>query len=142
MINAPGKTILFVCTGNSCRSQMAEGFARVMLPEGWTVMSAGTIAAGIHPLTVEAMREAGIDISDQYSKTLEDIPEERVDHVVTLCGDARERCPIFPNAREREHWPIEDPIRTAHAPEGRDVFRRVRDEIRSRVKELSTRLRG
>lgn len=136
------RTLLFVCTGNACRSQMAEGLARKMLPAGWTVISAGAIAAGVHPLTVAVMREAGIDISGQHSKTLGEIPLEKVDHVVTLCGDARDRCPIFPNARAKEHWSIEDPIGAARSPEALGVFRRVRDEIRSRIEELVELLKG
>lgn len=142
MTDINGKTILFVCTGNSCRSQMAEGFARMLLPKGWRVLSAGTIAAGIHPLTIEAMREAGVDISGQYSKTIGEIPADEVDRVVTLCGDAREHCPVFPNAKAREHWPIEDPIWAAGTPDPMPVYRRVRDEIRRRMEELAERIGG
>ena len=136
------KTILFVCTGNSCRSQMAEGFARKTLPGGWRVFSAGTIAAGIHPMALEVMREAGVDISRQSSKTIDEVPVKEVDHVVTLCGDAHERCPIFPNARSKEHWPVEDPNMATNAPDAMAVFRRVRDDICQRVAELADRIGG
>ena len=138
----PTKAILFLCTGNACRSQMAEGFARTMLPAGWKVYSAGTIAAGVHPLTVQAMREAGVDISKQRSKTIEAIPAVEISHVVTLCGDARDRCPVFPRAAEREHWPIDDPISAAGGADARETFRRVREEIRRRVEDLVKRLEG
>jgi arsenate reductase (thioredoxin) len=135
-----GKTILFICTGNSCRSQMAEGFARKILPKSWRVFSAGTIAAGIHPLTIEAMKEAGVDISAQHSKAIGEIPMKEVDHVVTLCSDAHERCPVFPNARSKEHWPVEDPNSATNGPDAMAAFRRVRDEICQRVEELADRL--
>ncbi|HPQ81990.1 MAG TPA: arsenate reductase ArsC [bacterium] len=132
--------ILFVCTGNSCRSQMAEGFARAMLPDGWKAMSAGTIAAGVHPLAIEAMKEEGIDISGQRSKSLKEIPRSEIDRVVTLCGDAHEHCPIFPNAKSVEHWPIEDPVYATASPDPMPVFRRARDDIKKRMSELADRL--
>ncbi|HPM41558.1 MAG TPA: arsenate reductase ArsC [bacterium] len=132
--------ILFVCTGNSCRSQMAEGFARAMLPKGWQVMSAGTIATGVNPLAIKAMHEVGIDISGQSSKSLDSIKIDEIDRVVTLCGDAHEHCPIFPNAKSVEHWPIEDPVYAETKPDPMPVFRRVRDEIRERMEELADRL--
>ena len=134
------KSILFLCTGNACRSQMAEGFARAVLPAGWKVYSAGTIAAGVHPLTIETMREAGVDISKQYSKTVDAIPIDEISYVVTLCGDARDRCPIFPRAATKEHWPIEDPISAAGGADARATFRHVREEIRLRVEELARHL--
>lgn len=130
------KIILFVCTGNACRSQMAEGFARKMLPEGWRALSAGTIASGVHPMAIEVMREVGIDISGQYSKTLNEISIEKVDRVVTLCGNAREHCPVFPKAIISDHWPIEDPIYATHLPDALKIFRRVRDAVGSRIEEL------
>lgn len=136
------RTILFLCTANSCRSQMAEGFAREILPEGWRVFSAGTIAAGVHPRTIQAMREAGVDITGQHSKALFEIPLEEVDHVVTLCGSARDRCPVFPAAREQEHWPIEDPLSCGSSADPLKPFRRARDDIRKRVEELAARLAG
>ena len=134
------KTMLFLCTGNACRSQMAEGFAREMLPAGWQARSAGRVAAGVHPLTVEVMQEAGVDISQQYSKTVGALPIDEIDYVVTLCGSAQEHCPVFPKAVAREHWPIEDPIAAAGDGDVRDVFRRVRDDIRRRIQDLARRL--
>lgn len=137
-----GKAILFMCTGNACRSQMAEGFARAIFPDDWKIYSAGTIAAGLHPLTVEAMREAGVDISRQYSKTIEAIPVDELNCVVTLCGDARDRCPASLTRHSCEHWPIEDPTRLAGIRDPMPAFRRVRDDIRRRVEELAERLKG
>jgi arsenate reductase len=134
------KSILFLCTGNSCRSQMAEGFARNMLPNNWLVYSAGTIAAGLHPLTIEVMKEVGVDISSQYSKTIDEIPIEDIDCVVTLCGDARDNCPVFPKDIAKEHWPIKDPIRDIGKPTVMESFRQARDEIKRRVEDLLTRL--
>ena len=142
MIASKEKTILFICTGNSCRSQMAEGFARKILPGTWRVYSAGTIAAGIHPLALEAMKEAGVDISKQSSKTLDEVPVTQVDHVVTLCGDAHERCPVFPKATSKEHWPVEDPNMATGSPDPMKVFRRVRDDICQRIAELADRIGG
>jgi len=136
------KSILFLCTGNACRSQMAEGFARAMFPKEWKIYSAGTIAAGLFPQTVEAMREAGIDISGQYSKTIDSVPVGEIDYVITLCGDARESCPIFPKKVEKEHWPIKDPARDIDKPNELESFRNVRDDIKARVEGLAKRLKG
>jgi arsenate reductase len=131
------KEVLFLCTANSCRSQMAEGFARSLAPKGVRVYSAGTEPRQIHPLAVKAMKEQGIDISDQRSKGLEAVPLEKIDVVVTLCGEAAERCPALPKKTEHLHWPLPDP---ALAQGAEDVvlktFRAVRDEIRVRVEEL------
>lgn len=132
-------TILFVCTGNACRSQMAEGFAKGMLSD-WQVLSAGTIAAGVNESAKKVMHEIAIDISDQYSKSVDEIPIAQVDYVVTLCGDARERCPTFPNAKAKEHWPIDDPIYSCGTDREMEEFRRVRDEIRGRLEVLAKKL--
>ncbi|MBA7539692.1 Arsenate reductase [subsurface metagenome] len=126
------KGILFLCTGNSCRSQMAEGFARKMLPKNMEILSAGLELKGVHPMAVKVMQEIGVDISHQKSKNISEIPIDKIDLVVTLCGDAAERCPIFPGKVERIHWEIEDPAKA----QGSDkeiaiVFRKVRNKIRS-----------
>ncbi len=132
--------ILFLCTGNSCRSQMAEGFARKYLP-GADVWSAGTHPAQcVHPLAVQVMQERGIDISTHRPKTVSDVPLP-VDYVITLCGEAAEECPAFPGARQTEHWNLPDPARaTGTDDEVLQVFRSVRDEIDRRVQELAQRL--
>ncbi|MBI4544459.1 MAG: arsenate reductase ArsC [Gemmatimonadetes bacterium] len=133
--------LLFLCTGNSARSQMAEGFARHFAPPGVQVHSAGVEPAGVNPRAAAVMREEGIDISGQWSKGLEHLALADVDMVVTLCGDAAERCPVLPREVERRFWPLRDPARA----EGGDeevtrVFREVRDEIRERVRRLCTEL--
>ena len=124
--------VLILCTGNSCRSQMAEGFLREAAGDSLDVASAGSDPSGyVHPLAVEAMREAGIDISSGDSKNMNQFLDRDVETVVTVCGNADQACPDFPGQINRYHWPFDDP---AHA-EGTDeekmaVFRRVRDEIR------------
>jgi len=116
---------------------MAEGFARAFAPDYVKVFSAGTMAAGVHPLSIEAMREVGIDISHQTSNTIDEIPREEVDIVVTLCDDAAKRCPLFPGEVRRIHWPIKDPILSVGSTEERLAdFRRARDEIRELVRGL------
>lgn len=133
------KSILFLCTGNSCRSQIAEGFARAMFSNEWKIYSAGTMAAGVSLLAIEAMKEIGIDISGQYSKTLDAIPIDEIGYLVTLCNDARISCPVFPRAVFNEHWPIVDPI-TVTEGDPREVVRRTRDEIKRRMEDLLKRL--
>lgn len=131
--------ILFLCTGNSCRSQMAEGFARALRPE-LTAFSAGVVARGLDPLAVEVMAEAGVDISGQTSKRLEELSEETFDYVVTLCGHAKEHCPFFPGRTRRVHKGFDDPPELARSAADRtetmQVYRRVRDEIRDWVMGL------
>ena len=136
------RQLLFLCAGNSCRSQMAEGFARRLAPPGVKVYSAGTAPKPIHPMAVKAMKEVGIDISAQRSKSLEEIPAQTIDLVVTLCGEAAESCPAFPAAVERLHWPLSDPALARGDEEiVLKIFRRVRDEIRNRVANLFSSLK-
>lgn len=116
---------------------MAEGFARSTAPSWIKVFSAGTIAAGVHPLSVKVMEEAGVDISRQTSKTLGEIPKSEVDVVVTLCDDAAGRCPAFPGEFRRLHLPVEDPISAVGTGEERlEAFRKAREQIRPLVKRL------
>ena len=129
--------ILFVCTGNSCRSQMAEGFARHFGEGMVEVQSAGIEAHGKNPRAIEVMAEAGIDISGQESTGLTDEMLEWADLVVTVCGHADEHCPALPPDTAKIHWPLDDPARA----EGSDeeivaVFRASRDDIRDRVERL------
>lgn len=131
------KKVLFLCTGNSCRSQMAEGFGREYANGLWEVYSAGTNPKGVHPLAVKVMAERGVDISHQYSKsmTIEEI--EEMDLLVTLCGEARESCPLTPGSVERLHWPIQDPARAIGSNEEvLEAFIQVRDSIEKRVTSL------
>ena len=124
--------ILVLCTGNSCRSHLAEGILRAASGGKFRVASAGSKPAGyVHPLGIEAMKEIGIDISAHRSKHLDEFLSENVETVITVCGNADQACPMFPGQVNRHHWGFDDP---AHA-EGSDeekmqVFRRVRDEIR------------
>lgn len=126
-------TVLILCTGNSCRSHMAEGILRQVAGEFLNVQSAGSKPAGyVHPLAIKALAEIGIDISKNHSKHMNEFLKEPVETVITVCGNADQACPIFPGQVNRHHWPFYDP---AHA-EGTDeekleIFRQVRDEIRS-----------
>jgi arsenate reductase len=126
--------VLFLCTHNSARSQMAEGLLRHLAGDRFEVMSAGTEATHVRPLAIRAMEEVGIDISGQESKTLDRYLEESFDYVITVCDDANEACPFFPGAANRLHWSFEDPSRAEGSEEERlAVFRSVRDTIRERI---------
>ena len=125
-------TVLILCTGNSCRSHLAEGILRSVAGDFLDVQSAGSKPAGyVHPLAIAAMKEIDIDLSAHRSKPLTEFLGQKIETVITVCGNADAACPIFPGQVNRHHWPFEDP---AHAP-GTDaeklaVFRRVRNEIR------------
>ena len=124
--------VLVLCTGNSCRSHMAEGILRAAAEDKFRVASAGSKPAGyVHPLAIKAMAEIGIDISDHKSRHMNDFLKEQVETVITVCGNADQACPMFPGQVNRYHWGFEDP---AHAPgtpeEQMQVFRLVRDEIK------------
>jgi arsenate reductase (thioredoxin) len=126
--------VLFICTHNSARSQMAEGLLRHLAGERFEVFSAGTVATYVRPLAIRAMSELGIDISRQQSKTLDRYLGEPFDDVITVCDAAAEACPVFPGAARRRHWSFEDPSKaTGSEDEQLEVYRRVRDEIRSRI---------
>ena len=128
--------VLFICTHNSARSQMAEGLLRHLGGERFEVFSAGTEAAQLRPLAIRAMAELGIDISRQESKTLDRYLDEPFDEVITVCDTAAEACPVFPGASRRRHWSFEDPSKaTGNEAEQLAVYRRIRDEIRSRIEE-------
>jgi len=126
--------VLFVCTHNSARSQMAEAFLRELAGDRFDVESAGTEARGVHPMAVQAMAEKGIDISLQKSKTVDRFLDQRFDLVITVCDDAAEACPVFPNAEERRHWSFRDPSAVIGDAEQRfAAFASVRDAIRERI---------
>lgn len=126
------KTIYFLCTGNSCRSQMAEGWAKKYLGNEWHVYSAGIEAHGLNPNAVKAMREVGVDISSQTSDMINPEILNNADLVVTLCGDAADKCPTTPPHVKREHWGFDDP-----AGKEWSEFQRVRDEIGERIKQFA-----
>jgi arsenate reductase len=128
--------VLFLCTHNSARSQMAEGLLRHLAGDRFEAMSAGTEATQVRPLAVRAMEEIGVDISHQASKTLERYLQEPFDYVITVCDDANEACPFFPGAQSRLHWSFEDPSKAEGSEEERlAVFRSVRDRIRDRIED-------
>ena len=128
------KRVLFICTHNSARSQMAEGLLRHLGDERFEVFSAGTEATYVRPMAIRAMAELGIDISQQQSKTLDRYLNEPFNDVITVCDSAAEACPVFPGAALRRHWSFEDPSKaTGSESEQLEVYRRVRDEIRSRI---------
>lgn len=126
------RRILFLCTGNSARSQMAEALLRAIVPQGWEAHSAGTHPSGVNPWTVEAMAEVGVDITRQRSKHVSEFVDQHFDYVITVCDRAKEACPIFPSAEQVLHWSFEDPA-AAPLPQRREVFRRVRDDIADAV---------
>jgi arsenate reductase (thioredoxin) len=128
--------VLFLCTHNSARSQMAEGLLRALAGDRFEAMSAGTEATHVRPLAIRAMRELGVDISGQESKTLDRYLREPFDYVITVCDDANEACPFFPGAANRLHWSFEDPSRAKGSEEERlAVFRSVRDGMRQRIED-------
>lgn len=128
--------VLFLCTGNSARSQMAEGYLRHIAANRFEPLSAGIEPKGLNPLAVEAMQEIGIDISRQESKDVVSFLGQYIPYIVTVCDNARERCPIFPRTFKFLHWSFEDPAAaTGTDEEELAVFRRVRDEIGRRIEE-------
>jgi len=133
--------VLFLCTGNSCRSQMAEGFARALRGAHFTAWSAGTEPHGLNPLAVRVMGEAGIDISHQGSKALAALAHVHFDLVITVCGSAHERCPVFPGKTRVLHVGFDDPPALARdaTTEAAELacYRRVRDEIREFIHHFS-----
>lgn len=132
------KRIYFLCTGNSCRSQMAEGWAKKYLGDEWEIQSAGVETHGVNPNAVKTMKEVGIDISNHTSKLIDPEYLNHADLVITLCGDARDRCPVTPPNVKREHWEFDDPAK-AEGTEAEKwaVFQRVRDEIGERIKRFA-----
>jgi arsenate reductase (thioredoxin) len=132
------KTIYFLCTGNSCRSQMAEGWAKQYLGEEWNVYSAGIEAHGLNPKAVQAMSEVEIDITGQTSDMIDSNLLNNADLVVTLCGDAADKCPMTPPKVKREHWGFDDPAKAQGTDEEKwAVFQRVRDQIGERIKQFA-----
>jgi len=130
--------VLFVCTHNSARSQMAEGFLRHIGGSAFEAVSAGTEPGTLHPLAVEAMAEVGVDISGQRAKSVDDFVQQQFEYVVTVCDDANESCPIFPNALHRLHWSFPDPSAATGSHEERlAVFREVRDGIKERMEQFA-----
>jgi arsenate reductase (thioredoxin) len=136
------RRVLFLCTHNSARSQMAEGFLRALAGARFEVASAGTEARGVNPLAVRAMAEAGVDIGGHALKTLDRFVGEPWDHVITVCDSANEACPIFPAAMTRAHWSFDDPSAASGTEAERlAVFRGVRDAIKATLESWLERQR-
>ena len=137
------RTILILCTGNSCRSHIGEGILRAALGELANVQSAGSNPVGyVHPLAVKVMAEIGIDISEHHSKHLRDFLESPVNTVITVCGNADQACPIFPGQLNRHHWPFFDPAKaTGSEEEILKCFRQVRDEMKKVFEAYAAGLR-
>lgn len=132
------KTLYFLCTGNSCRSQMAEGWAKKHLGDHWNIFSAGIEAHGLNPNAVRAMKEVGIDISNQTSDVIDRQILNYADLVVTLCGDAADKCPVTPPIVKREHWGFDDPAKAQGTDEEKwAAFQRVRDQIGERIQKFA-----
>ncbi len=137
------KNVLFLCTGNSCRSQMAEGFAKALQSEKYNFYSAGTKKHGMNPRAIKVMGEVGINISKQYSKTTDELPKTEMDFVMTVCSDAFENCPYFPGGKI-VHVGFDDPPRITQDMTDEEeilkVYRRVRDEIKQMVSQINNYL--
>ncbi len=131
-MNTTQPTVLLLCTGNSCRSHMAEGILRAAARGSFNVQSAGSNPAGyVHPIAIQVMAEIGIDISWHRSKPLTEFLNEKIETVITVCDAASQACPIFPGQVNRHHWPIDDPARAEGSAEVKlQAFRQVRDELR------------
>ncbi len=144
MSNSFVKNILFICTGNSCRSQMAEGWVRKLKCDILVPHSAGIEKHGIDPKAVKVMAEVGVDISKQQSKLISELSKKDFDYVVTICNDANEKCPIFPGKAKSFHHGFDNPpvlARKAKSEEeALDLYRRVRDEIRDFIENMPNNL--
>src|SRR4030042_4728309 len=132
-----GKKVLFVCTGNSARSQMAEGLLKALGSREWKARSGGIFPSYVHPLAIRAMGEIGIDISKQTSKSIDRFVKKKFNYIITLCDAAAKSCPHFPGAGKRYHWPFEDPAAVIGTVEERlAVFRKVRDKLKIKIEEF------
>jgi arsenate reductase len=128
------KRVLILCTGNSARSQMAEGLMRHEAGDRFDVYSAGTRPTLVRPEAIAVMNEVGIDISGHRSKSVDEFSGRQLDYVVTVCDNARESCPVFPGTSKRLHWPFDDPAAVSGSEEERKAaFRKVRDQIHDRI---------
>ena len=132
------KRVLILCTGNSARSQMAEGLLRDLAGDRFEVFSAGTKPSHVRPEAIAAMRDLGIDISGHRSKSVDEFAQQPLDYVITVCDNARESCPVYPASVQRIHWSFEDPAAVPGPEEERmRAFRKIRDQIRARLIEFT-----
>ena len=131
------RKIIFVCTGNACRSQIAEGLLRNLASDKFSVFSAGSHPSQVHPTSVAVMEEVGIDISHHTSDPISDYVDHGIDVVISVCDNAKQACPVFPGNAEHIHWSIEDPFKGWNFdPLDLDTFRKVREEINSKIKDF------
>jgi len=131
------RKIIFICTGNACRSQIAEGLLRNLASDKFSVFSAGSHPHQVHPMSVAVMEEVGIDISHHTSDPITDYIDHGIDVVITVCDNAKQACPVFPGNVEHIHWSIEDPFNGwDFDPLDLDNFRKVREDINSRIKDF------
>ena len=131
------RKIIFVCTGNACRSQIAEGLLRNLASDKFSVFSAGSHPNQVHPMSVAVMEEVGIDISQHTSDPITDYIDHGIDIVITVCDNAKQACPVFPGNVEHIHWNIKDPFNGwDFDPLDLDNFRKVREDINSRIKDF------
>src|SRR5260370_14749302 len=136
-MTAPKTRVLVLCTGNSARSQMAEGLLRHDAGDRFEVLSAGTKPTQVRPEAIAVMQELGIDISDHRSKSVDAFAGQNFDHVITVCDSAKASCPVFPGTTQI-HWSFDDPAAVEGSREHRlAAFRRIRDDLRERLRELS-----
>ena len=136
-MSKPKQLVLILCTGNSCRSQMAEGLFRHLAGDRFEPFSAGTHPTAVNRRAIRAMAEIDIDISKYKSQSVEQYVDQKFDYVITVCDHARESCPVFPSAQQSLHWPFEDPaVATGNEDEIMAVFRKVREQIRRRIEEF------
>ena len=131
------KRIIFICTGNSCRSQMAEGLMKDSAGENFDVLSAGTHPSKVHPAAIKVMKEWGIDIQNQKSESINNYLEKNIEFIITVCEKANQTCPSFPNGKSRIHWNIKDPFHSWDSEE-RDLapYRIARNEIKKKINNL------
>ncbi len=130
------KRVLILCTGNSARSQMAEGLLRHLAGDRFEVFSAGVEASFVRPQAIAVMNEIGIDISQHRSKSVDEFLDEQLDYIITVCDHANQRCPIFPGKVERIHWSIDDPVVGGSDEARLEAFRGARDELQQRIKSF------
>lgn len=130
------RRVLILCTGNSARSQMAEGLLRDLAGDRYEVFSAGVEASFVRPQAIEVMNEVGIDISQHRSQSVDEFLDRQLDYVITVCDHASQRCPVFPGAVTRIHWSIDDPVVSGSEATQLEAFRRARDELQRRLKSF------
>ena len=131
------KKVIFICTGNACRSQMAEGFLKHYKSNEYKVYSAGTNPTKVHPAAIKVMSELNINISNHTSDHMNDFLDKKIDIVITVCDDANQKCPIFPGSQKSIHWSIEDPNKNWSDDENLlDPYRKCRDTIEKKIKEF------